>query len=63
MQKIIKEKFKIEKNIQIDRCHRAGKQNNRPRTIFSGNNEIQGQAIDFKKTKISLKIVVYWQKL
>ena len=34
-QKILKEKLNIEKKIEIDRCHRAGKkQNNRPRTIF-----------------------------
>ena len=34
-QKIIEEKLNIVKNIEIDRCHRAGKkQNNCPRTIF-----------------------------
>ena len=33
--KIIKEKLKIEKNTDIDKCHKAGKkQNNRPGTIF-----------------------------
>ena len=32
---MIKEKLKIEKNIEIDECHRAGKkQNNRLTTIF-----------------------------
>ena len=32
---MMKEKLNIEKKIEIDRCYRAGKkQNKRPRTIF-----------------------------
>ena len=60
LQKIIKEKLKIEKNIETDRCHRAGKkQSNRPRTIFCRNTKFKDKQLILKNSNKLKNIGIY----
>ena len=54
---MMKEKLNIEKKIEIDRCHRAGKkQNKRPRTIFCRITKFKDKHLVLKNS-IKLKIL------